>query len=113
MFRRRRRATHSDQVEATRDYLETLLDNPTLDSEQAKRINWTLRSDRRVRRLASSAYEQFEQSVPAGAQAGIMDFFEWLIENQDSIFAFIARLISLFGGLGGLAQRGTVDPLDQ
>jgi len=27
---------------------------------------------------------------------GLQDFFQWLVDNQDAIFALIARIISLF-----------------
>ena len=65
-----------------------------------------LRINRRLRKQAAdSAYELYENAIENGEtvllvdgeRAGIMTFFEWLIANQDVIFALIQRLISLFG----------------
>lgn len=48
----------------------------------------------RARRLAfAEAYAAFETDVGEGSP---LDFFTWLIEHADQIFALITKIISLF-----------------
>lgn len=77
-------------------------DDEGFSAPDRKRVITKIRRNIRARRqVAMDAYAAYEVALTndeAYSENGdIMSFLEWLIANQETIFALIQRIISLFG----------------
>lgn len=73
--------------------LEQILDNVG-SKQHRKAIKLALRKRANRRLVVAEAWNLYQEDVGEGG--GLIEFFQWLIDNQDQIIALIMKLLPLF-----------------